>query len=206
MPRDAGETRERLIDAGQHLFAADGVFTTPLKRVVDAAGQRNPSALHYHFGGRSGLLFAIIERHNAQIEAVRQQMLDSAVHPSLYDLVRAFVLPQSNLLADEGGREFLSIISQLSDTFDRWDDDEKATPPQALRTMRMIDAAMPSGLSPVLRRERITRFLELVTEALGGRARQVASGRSLKIDDTTFTANLIDMAVGALSAPPTGSG
>lgn len=201
MPRDAGETRERLIDAGQHLFAADGVFTTPLKRVVDAAGQRNPSALHYHFGGRSGLLFAIIERHNAQIEAERRQMLDTAVQPSLYDLVRAFVLPQSNLLADEGGREFLSIISQLSDTFDRWDDDEKATPPQALRTMRMIDAAMPSGLSPVLRRERITRFLELVTEALGSRARQVASGRSLKIDDDAFIANLIDMAVGALSAP-----
>jgi hypothetical protein len=67
--------------------------------------------------------------------------------------------------------------------------------------MRMIDAAMPSGLPPVLRRERITRFLELVTEALGSRARQVASGRSLKIDDDAFIANLIDMAVGALSAP-----
>lgn len=201
MPRDAGETRERLIDAGQHLFAADGVFTTPLKRVVDAAGQRNPSALHYHFGGRSGLLFAIIERHNAGIEATRRAMLDATTTPSLHDLVSAFVLPQSNLLADEGGREFLSIISQLSDTFDRWDDDEQMTPPEALRTMRLIEAAMPSALSPVLRRERITRFLGLVTESLGSRARQVASGRPLKIDDDAFAANLIDMAVGALSTP-----
>lgn len=203
MARDAGETRERLLDAGQHLFALDGVYTTPLKRVVDAAGQRNPSALHYHFGGRGGLLFAIIERHNVGIEERRRETLDRLSDPSLHDLVRAFVVPQTHLLASAEGREFLSIISQLNDLFDRWDESDNATPPQALRNLRLIEAAMPVGVPAAVRRERLSRFLELVTEALGSRARQVSGGRPARVDDATFVDNLVDMAVGALSAPAT---
>lgn len=201
MPRDAGETRERLINAGQHLFALDGVFTTPLKRVVDAAGQRNTSALHYHFGGRTGLLFAIIERHNSGIEERRKAMLDALAEPTLHDLVRAFVLPQTHLLASAEGREFLSIISQLNDLFDRWDADESVTPPQAMRNLRMLESAMPPGVPAHVKRERLSRLLELVTEALGSRARQVSNGQPTRLDDATFVDNLIDMADGALSAP-----
>ncbi len=45
--------------------AHDEEIRKTLKSVIDAAGQRNTSALHYHFGGRRGLLDAIIDASNA---------------------------------------------------------------------------------------------------------------------------------------------
>ena len=71
MPRNASDTRERLVDAGRTLFSRQGVYSTPLKAVVEAAGQRNPSALHYHFGSRAGLLNAILDSHNSDRKSTR---------------------------------------------------------------------------------------------------------------------------------------
>lgn len=206
MPRDAASTREQLIEAGRRLFARDGLFTTSLRQVVVAAGQRNSSALHYHFGGRDGLVAAIIEVHNSGIERRRAEMLDAlGDEPSLHELVEAVVLPQAALLDQPDGREFLAIISQLSDLFDRWDESERATPPQALRAFRAIERALPATLTPGLRRERVTRFLELVSEALGSRARQVDSDRPPALPAEDFVGNLVEMAVGALSAAAPGT-
>ena len=199
MPRDAADTRERLVFAGRQLFASSGVYATSLKAVVEAAGQRNTSALHYHFGNRQGLLAAIIELHNPGIEAARKQMLDAAQHPTaLRQLVAAVVLPQATLLGAPDGRAFLSIISQLSDLFDRWEDG--GTPEQAMRSFTAISELLPVGLHPDVRHERVTRFLELVSQALGSRAREIDAGRTSALDHDVWVANLVDMAVGALSA------
>jgi AcrR family transcriptional regulator len=201
MPRDPAATRERLIDAGRELFAQRGALTTPLKQVVDAAGQRNTSALHYHFGGREGLLASIIESHNVGIEAERRELLDVLDKDAgLRTVVEVFVMPQVRLLDDRRGRQFLSIVSQLVDLFDRWDASDDAVPTEALRALRLIEARLPADLDPSLRRERITRFLGLVSEALGARARQLDRRRPPALTTEEFVSNLVDMAVGALSA------
>ena len=171
MPRDAADTRERLVAAGQRLFAAHGVYSTPLSRIVAEAGQKNASALQYHFArdgfdAREGLLFSIINVHNDSIEDARRIRLDGlGERPGLRELVSAVVEPMAVNLTTAEGREFLSIISQLVDWFDRWD--EGNSPEQALRAFRMIEQALPDGLSADIRRERISRFLEMVSEALG---------------------------------------
>ena len=209
MPRDAAATRDRLIEVGQHHFAQFGVHTTPLSRIVAEAGQRNSSALHYHFatGGldaREGLLFAIIDTHNRSIEDDRRARLDELEHLGAVDdgglrrLVVAVIEPMAAKLSTEDGREFLSIISQLVDWFDRWD--RGGSPEQALRAFRLIEAALPSRLSPAIRRERISRFLEMVSEALGYRARQINNGRRPMLEHREYVDNLVDMAVGALGA------
>ena len=64
MARDASDTIERLLTTAQQLFAREGIYQVPLKRIVERAGQRNASALHYHFGGRDALLHAFA--HEAQ--------------------------------------------------------------------------------------------------------------------------------------------
>jgi AcrR family transcriptional regulator len=200
MPRDAADTRERLVGAGRRLFAQHGVYATALKAVVEAAGQRNTSALHYHFGGRDGLLAAIIDVHNSRIEAERRRMLDAAPEPlTLGQLVEAVVLPQASLLHEPDGRAFLSIVSQLSDLFDRWEDG--GTPEQALRAFVGIKELLPSALAGNVRHERVTRFLELVSQALGSRARQIDAGRTPAVAHDIWVSNLIAMAEGALSAP-----
>lgn len=210
MPRDAASTRDALIAAGLDLFAEQGVYTTPLSRIVGAAGQRNTSALHYYFAvngldARHGLLFAIIDAQNEAIEAERRDMLDNveaaAATTDLRRLVWAYVQPQANRLGSIEGRRFLSIVSQLVDLFDRWDEDPERTPAQAMRTFRLIERALPSALPPHLRRERVARFVEMVSESLGARARRLEKSRNARTEHEAYVSNLIDMAVGALSAP-----
>ncbi|MGD9705211.1 MAG: TetR/AcrR family transcriptional regulator [Acidimicrobiia bacterium] len=207
MPRDAAPTRELLLDAGRRIFAEVGAFQAPLKQIVEAAGQRNTSALHYHFGGREGLLTAIIDHHNTAIEEERRELLDrleaEGRASDLRSLVEAVVIPFSRMLRDDEGRQFLAVVAQLADLFDRWDIESDRTPTQALRAFRFIEAALDRSLDAELRHERVTRFLELVTEALGARARLLARGRRPRLATGPFLANLVDMAVGALAAPST---
>jgi TetR/AcrR family transcriptional regulator, regulator of cefoperazone and chloramphenicol sensitivity len=203
MARTAHDTRDRLITAGQHLFAERGVFTVPLRTVIEQAGQKNTSALHYHFGGREGLLGAIIERHNAGIEAERSRMLAeiraSGLAGDIPSLVRAFVIPFSRMLASEQGREFLRIVAQLSDLFDLWAEGPPHTPVHAYSTLVLLTEAVPIH-SRELRHQRCTTLLMLVSDALALRARQISSGSEPKISDDDFVANLIDMSIGALQA------
>lgn len=206
MTRTAHDTREKLITTGQHLFAEQGVFRVPLRTVIEQAGQKNTSALHYHFGGREGLLGAIIERHNTGIESEREAMLaeirTGGLHADVRALVQAFVLPFSRMLKTSAGREYLRVVAQLSDLFDFWADGPPRTPAQAHANLVLIAEAMPS-VSPEIRHERCTTLLMLVSDALALRARQIDRCRPLHMSDDEFVANLIDMSVGALQAAPT---
>ena len=206
MPRDAAATRDALITAGRRLLARPGGLATPVKEIVDAAGQRNVSALHYHFGGRRGLVDAILDVHGGRIEERRGVMLQpfgaDLAAASLPQLVDAFITPQAELLIVTEGRQFLSIISQLVDLFDRWDLVPERTGEHAMRIFRAIQERMPESLSPELKHERITRFLELVTSALGARARNVDANRPTPLAADAFVANLAVMSIGALSIVP----
>ena len=46
------ETRQKIIDAAEALMAERGVEAVSINEIVKAAGQRNPSALNYHFGNK----------------------------------------------------------------------------------------------------------------------------------------------------------
>lgn len=204
MARTAHDTRDKLITIGQQLFAEQGVFRVPLSTVIERAGQKNTSALHYHFGGREGLLNAIVERHNEGIEAERAVMLDETRAAgntgNIPVVVRAFVLPFARKLDTGEGREFLRVIAQLTDLFDFWDDGPPRTPTEAHASLAMLAAAIPDQPSEV-RHERVTTLLMLVSDALALRARQIDQGRALHLSNEAFVANLIDMSVGALQAP-----
>jgi TetR/AcrR family transcriptional regulator, regulator of cefoperazone and chloramphenicol sensitivity len=198
MARDATATRELLIVAGERLMATHGPLQVSLKQIQDAAGQRNASALHYHFGGREGLLQAILARHNATIESARAGLLDRLEAGSpLSSIVEAVVLPMAAELSTEEGRYFLRIVAQLSDLFELWDTDGDNVPAQAQRAFRMI-AARLAGLSPDMCRLRVATFLALVTGALAQRAVVRTKHELPRVSDDDFVVNLIAMSVGAL--------
>lgn len=206
MARTANETRDKLIASGQRLFAEQGAFRAPLRLVVDQAGQKIASALHYHFGGREGLLQAIIEHHNESIETERAEMLAALRNDEqttdIPALVRSVILPFARKLDTADGREFLRIIAQLSDLFDAWQLESPQTPAQAQAAFIMLAAALDE-LPAEVRHERVTMFLMLVSNALALRARQIELGRTLHVSAEAFIANLIDMSVGALQARST---
>ncbi len=50
MPRDATATREQRSAERERLFARRRLYQVKVREIVEAAGQRNVSALNYHFG------------------------------------------------------------------------------------------------------------------------------------------------------------
>lgn len=96
----AGErARARLLDAAERLIATQGP-SVPLRQIVLAAGQRNNSAVAYHFGSREGLLEAVWDRRTEIVNRERAQMLEK-IHErgradDLYALMQAHVLPMAH--------------------------------------------------------------------------------------------------------------
>lgn len=117
MRRDTLSTRKRIIDTAERLFAERGVANTSLLEIARAAGQKNRSALQYHFTNKEGLLDAVLDKHALRIAERRQQMLDELQRQdsfSFRQLIEALVIPMASQLDDaDGGRAFLKIHSQL---------------------------------------------------------------------------------------------
>lgn len=91
-------TREALLDAAEHVFARDGFAGASLREIMRDAGT-NPAAAHYHFGGKNGLLEAVLDRVIDPITKRRLELLDrlraragDAPVP-VRDLVEAFLRP-----------------------------------------------------------------------------------------------------------------
>lgn len=82
--------------------------------IVDDAGQRNNSAIQYHFGDRIGLLEAITERRAQQMATHRDGLVaDLPAHPTLDEVIEVVVHPLSALLRDPGGAAYLRIQAEL---------------------------------------------------------------------------------------------
>ncbi len=73
--KSVASTREHLLDVAEALFLDQGVDAVSLRAIVRAAGQKNQSALQYHFGNRDGLITALSNRRQQQLEARRAELL-----------------------------------------------------------------------------------------------------------------------------------
>lgn len=104
------ETKERILDAGEALFAGVGFEGATLRQVTSAAGV-NLAAVNYHFGNKEGLLRAVLSRRIAPMNAERLALLDELEategNPSLAEVTDAFLRPMLALHHDEEGRAFI---------------------------------------------------------------------------------------------------
>ena len=72
-------TRLRIVDAARDVLLERGHAAASTRAVADEAGVRL-SLVHYHFGGKQGLLLEVLERENALLLA-RQRKLYAAPGP-----------------------------------------------------------------------------------------------------------------------------
>ena len=89
------ETRQRILDAAEALFAAQGVASTSLRAIIAAAGV-NSAAIHYHFGSKEALIGAFFARRIQPINDARLERLDALEASGTLDhesLLRAFLEP-----------------------------------------------------------------------------------------------------------------
>ena len=118
---DSLRTQAVLISTAERLFAERGLEAVSLSEINRDAGQRNKSALHYHFGSRDGLLKALLEKHRLRLDQERMAMLEdygAADELSLHDAVSIMVRPLARRLGDheDGGVHYIRIMAQLSAT------------------------------------------------------------------------------------------
>ena len=202
MPRDSTETRERLEVEGERLFADVGIWRVQVREIVAAAGQRNTSAVTYHFGSRDGLLSRILTHHGEPIDGHRGQLLaDLDTGASTRSVIEALVTPMTRCLDEERGRRYVRIVAQLSDRFSDW----RSTPadlvaPNLTQALDMLERR-PEHLREALRRERLVAMMQLMTSSLAERGRVLDSRSSPGLDARLYRENLVDMLVGLLEAP-----
>ena len=91
-----GSAKERILDAAEALFLEQGVSSTSIRAITARAGM-NPAAIHYHYGSKDALLFAVAERRVAPINAMRLARLDeleaAEASPAIEALLEAFLGP-----------------------------------------------------------------------------------------------------------------
>ena len=68
--------REQLIAAAEHLFAESGIDAVSLRQINVAAGQKNSSAAHYHFGTKEALILSIYQVRMEHVNKRRMLMLE----------------------------------------------------------------------------------------------------------------------------------
>ncbi|WP_024800954.1 TetR family transcriptional regulator [Nocardia sp. BMG51109] len=198
--------RERLIRAAERLIAERGP-TVPLRDIAAAAGQRNNSAIQYHFGSRDELVAAVVENRLAMLEVRRLELLaeqaGSAAAGSVHALLEALVLPMFELGARHGIGHYARFLEQIRTHPAVTDaanlDSERRT------SVRLIMQGLERGLPmlPARLRHRRLRMLPTVLFALlADHERAIESGRAAA-DDPAARTEIIDILAGTLTAPVT---
>jgi AcrR family transcriptional regulator len=198
-------TRARLLRAGERLFAERGIHQVRLREINALAGQRNSSALHYHFGSRDGLVEAILSEHQTAMDRDVRPALDSLVadprEPTVRAVVAIWVDALTEQLQTESGRDFLRLLPQVLDTVNRTVREGAVLRDSAAsaRTFALLDRCL-ADLPTAVRRERLVAYALILTTLFADRATLVESGAPLALDDDAYSSHVTDVLCGALEA------
>lgn len=201
-------TRDALLDAAALLFARHGVARVTTRQLHEAAGARNESAIHYHFGDRDGLVNALVARHVAAVEARRAPIVAhiaaAGAQRDRRALVEGFAVPLGAELATELGRAHLQVVAQLDRPALGYREPFTVGEAPAGRTLAVWIVAALEHLPVRIRAERLAAFRWQLINAFGQHARLIDDRpRTAERDRTElFVENLIDMLVASLEQPP----
>lgn len=201
---DERDTKSRLLEAGEHLFARHGIHAVRNRELNALAGQRNQSALHYHFGSRQGLVDAILHRHQREVDEEISAALDrleaQPAAPTVRQLVDASVHALAVALETPSGRNFLRIVPQVLGSLERnlrsgGDDLGTTTSDRVLRSV----AGRLGHLPPRLRRERMVAYV-VVLSALFAEQAQAREGGTATLRPKEFVRHAGDVLEAVLTA------
>jgi AcrR family transcriptional regulator len=202
-------TRDKLLDAAARLFAERGIDNVSLAEIVREAGQRNASAIHYHFGSRNEVLRALLARHVPDIARRRRELLDIARARPADDVrsaAEAVIRPVTEL-AQRGWREraYLRIGSELAHALARADSPELAELMEqtaGFEAWGLIRDRCGRSTPSDLWDERQEICVSFIGRAAADRARRLdEAGEHPVLSDDRFVGNLVAMLVGAMTAP-----
>lgn len=120
-PAVDSDTREAIVRAALTLFAKHGVDGVSLRQIVSAAGQANPSAVHYHFQSKEGLVAAVLQHVHQQLLPLQEQAVQSMAEAerlgmsSVKEVMRLWTTPLVLLYSSSNqGRMAVRFMSRLT--------------------------------------------------------------------------------------------
>ena len=199
-------TQVALMEAAETLIAKNGIHNISIKEIVRDAGQKNESALQYHFRNLQGLIDAVHKRRSRQSHDKRSEMLTElalAKQTCLRDLCGLMVYP-SFLLARSDPQFRLYVIA--------FSHEVALAEASALSIVNRSGGGGVSGnkLGQLLRqvlihldeptyRARMELAVRMCSAALGNHLRKKQPLKGATAD--FFINNLIDSLEGLLAAP-----
>lgn len=203
-----GDTRQALLEQGALLFARRGPDAVTARELHAAVGARNESAVHYHFGGRDGLVAEILRQHLAEVEARRAPLVAAIVaedrSADLRALVHALAAPMAADLGTEQGRAHLRLVAWLSHPGLAYEPAFRAVDaPAGAAVGRWLHDALAHLAEPI-RAERLAVLRGQLISLFGLRAQLLDEepDREGPASDEVFLENLLDVVVAGLQVAP----
>ncbi len=204
----APETRQRILDAAERLFAEEGFARTSLRAVTLAAGV-NVAAVHYHYGSKEALAEAVFARRVVPVNAERLAWLDrleaAPSPPTVAQVLEAFIAPTFRAAAAMGeGDPSLSLLiarfyAEPEDVMERMVREQFGEVGRRFTASlgRLLPHLQPSEVS-----WRFQFTLAAMTHVLSGRHRfEVIPGLRLDGGDDDAIRRLVAFCVPGFAAP-----
>ncbi|MFI8590804.1 MULTISPECIES: TetR/AcrR family transcriptional regulator [Dietzia] len=200
----AKDAKTAMLEIAEQLISESGLDRVSMRDVATAAGQRNNSAVQYHFGSRDGLILQVLRRRLAALDVDRRQRLaeidEQGLGTDLATLVRVLFEPIVELLRSQPESTYYArFLQRVGPVM------APGIPEAQLRTatddvvVRLIDV-----LSHLPRRvafERIDLATQMFTGALAVyEDRRDARNAVVNADFDKVVAHLYDMVEAALRA------
>lgn len=115
------DTKTRLLDAAETLFAERGIAETSLRDITTHA-EANLAAVNYHFGGKDGLLEALFARRLGPVNAERLALLDALEAAAggapleIEQILYANLAPPFRRIDELGdsGQAFMRVVARIN--------------------------------------------------------------------------------------------
>ena len=197
-----------MIAAAEKLFAESGIDGVSLRQINVAAGQKNSSAAHYHFGSKEALMLSI---YNVRMESVNRRRIAAVDEIEQNDragdvraLVGAIVEPiVQEIDADASGQHYIRFMAQAIghpqlDLVELWQQEHSGG---LSRLLELLRKTLPHVPNPIFG-QRFGLAFEQIVHSLADREKLRQSAKNtFEIDSALFVSNLIDCISGAMSAP-----
>ncbi len=171
------DTKQNLILSALSLFAKQGIDAVSMRTINNAAGTKNASAVHYHFGSKLGIIEAIIAFIKSELDTYRvnaltelEKRVELGDDPSLREIMWAIFEPYYRLYMNpEYGRDALRFLARLHTDMSPEVQQILNRDPQnlALRFDALIARALPE-LNPQTRQARYVFFWTFMVQGFSG--------------------------------------
>jgi len=206
-------TRRQLILAAERLFAESGIDGVSLRQINVAAGQKNSSAAHYHFGSKGALILSIYQHrmenvNKRRIDQLQQVTADGRQH-DVHALVEVIVNPiVEEIDADETGGNYIRFMAQAIghpqlDLVELWQQEHSGGLADAIS---LLHEALDDNIPKPLVGQRFGLAFEQIIHSLADREKlRHSASNTFEVNASLFVNNLIDTVAGGMSAPVSGS-